>query len=327
MITKKISRRRLIGNSSLALLGVMSGYGFKAVKTSDSRSNLSYSANELPFRISLNTSTIRAYNLPVEEQIDAVAEAGFDGIELWVRDVEAYINQGGTAESLAERLKTKSLVPENMIGFSQWASDDPAAREQAIEQLNREMLMTAKLGCKYIAAPVQGMKVLDRSNFEEYIQRYLAIVKLSERTGVIPILELWGHGPISQVADGAHIVIGTGHPGSTLLLDFYHLYRGGNHWNTLDYINCSKLPVFHINDYPGTPPREELKDSDRIFPGDGICPFNELIPKLYKAGFRGGFSVELFNQGYWDTMDVKTILRVSYEKTLNVLKEAMKDIS
>jgi sugar phosphate isomerase/epimerase len=41
----------------------------------------------------LNTSTIRAYNLPVEEQIDAVAEAGFDGIELWVRDVEAYINQ------------------------------------------------------------------------------------------------------------------------------------------------------------------------------------------------------------------------------------------
>ncbi len=184
----------------------------------------------------------------------------------------------------------------------------------------------AKARVQIYCSTRQGMKVLDRSNFEEYIQRYLANVKLSNAQELFPYWNFGVTGQSARLQMVAHIVIGTGHPGSTLLLDFYHLYRGGNHWDTLDYINCSKLPVFHINDYPGTPSREEVKDSDRIFPGDGICPFNELIPKLYKAGFRGGFSVELFNQGYWDTMDVKTILRVSYEKTLNVLKEAMKDI-
>jgi 2-keto-myo-inositol isomerase len=111
-----------------------------------------------------------------------------------------------------------------------------------------------------------------------------------------------------------------------MLLDFYHLYRGGNPWETLDYINCNKLPVIHINDFPGNVPREKLTDADRIFPGDGVCPFNELIPKLYKAGFRGAYSVELFNQDYWDDMDVQTILKESYDKTLKVLQGSMTGI-
>ena len=81
------------------------------------------------------------------------------------------------------------------------------------------------------------------------------------------------------------------------------------------------LPVFHINDYPSVPPRERLNDSDRVFPGDGICPFKELLPLLYDAGFRGAFSVELFNKKYWETMDVKEVLRQSYNKTCQVIKD------
>jgi 2-keto-myo-inositol isomerase len=304
-------------------MGLISSFSLKANKAPDLENNLSNAATKLPFRISLNTSTIRFYKLKVEDQIDAVAKAGFNGIELWVNDVDTYLKEGGSSESLAARLKAGNLVLENMIGFAPWYSDDQATREKGIEQLRQEMLMTAKLGGKYIAAPVQGIKPLDKAMFETYIQRFLAIVKLSDQTGVIPILELWGHGALSQLAEGAYITIATGHPSATMLLDFYHLYRGGNPWKTLDHINCSKLPVFHINDFPGNPTREQLKDSDRVFPGDGICPFKELIPKLYKAGFRGGFSVELFNQGYWDTMDVQTILRTSYEKTHKVIKESM----
>lgn len=322
----KISRRKWLGSSCLAIGALMSGYGFKPEQAPDLSNTHSNALEELPFRISLNTSTIRAYNLTVEEQIDLVAEAGFDGIELWVNDVNNYINQGGTYEILSEKLKAKNMVLENMIGFSQWASDNENNRNQAKERLENDMLMAAKLGSKYIAAPVQGLQSFDMAKLDEYAQRYLEILEISDRTGVVPIMELWGQGPLSKVGDGANIVITTGHPKATMLLDFFHLYRGGNSWETLDYINCSKLPVIHINDYPDTPPREQLRDSDRIFPGDGICPFNEIIPKLYKAGFRGGFSVELFNQNYWDTMDVKSILLTSYEKTLQVIKESMSQI-
>lgn len=118
-------------------------------------------------------------------------------------------------------------------------------------------------------------------------------------------IDLWGAGALNQLANCVQIIIATIHPKTTMLLDFYHLFRGGNSWSALDYINASRLPVFHINDYPEIPARKQLNDSDHIFPRDGICPFNKLIPKLYYSGFRGAFSIELFNKRYWKTTDAK----------------------
>ena len=67
----------------------------------------------------------------------------------------------------------------------------------------------------------------------------------------------------------------------------------------------------------------EGKGVHKMFPGDGICPFNKVLPLLYDSGFRGGLSVELFNKGYWETMDVKEVLRKSFEKTTQVINSSM----
>ncbi|MFC2147262.1 sugar phosphate isomerase/epimerase family protein [Bacteroidota bacterium] len=316
----KISRRKAIGTSLKVSLAAMGGYAFK--------SNLPYPENsalkkKLPIRISLNTSTLLHYKLDVDVQIDMVANAGFDGVELWMRDIQAYLEKGGKAEQLKRKLEDRGLILENIIGFSRWCSDDPEERIKALEQLREEMVIIAQMGGKFIAAPVQGIESLDRNKYDDYAERYNAILNLGDETGVTPILELWGMGALHKVADCAQIVISTGHPKATMLLDFYHIYRGGNDWDTIDILNGKKLPVIHINDYPSSPSYELLKDSDRVLPGEGVCPFNEVIPKLYNAGFRGGFSVELFNKGYWETMDAKTMLKNSYEKTYEVVEKAL----
>ena len=315
-----ISRRKMLRNSGLALLGVATGFGF--TKKSYAK-GISKKKRDLPFRISMNTSTLQAYELPADEQIRMIADAGFDGIEMWVRDIRSYIEKGGTAEELGDLLASRNLLLENMIGFSEWMSDDAATRTEAQEILRRDMEMIAKMGGKYIAAPVQGIDAIDRTKFDDYSSRYRAILELGEETGVVPILEVWGTGALHKVSDCVHIAIGSGHSDATMLFDFYHVYRGGNDWNAIELVNGAQLPVMHMNDYPADPPREELTDADRVFPGEGICPFNEIIPKLYHAGFRGGFSVELFNRGYWSQMDAETILRESYERTYNVLSDAM----
>ena len=316
----KISRRKAIATSLKVSLAAMGGYAFK--------SNLPYPENsalkkKLPIRISLNTSTLLHYKLDVDVQIDMVANAGFDGVELWMRDIKAYLEKGGTSEQLKRKLEERGLILENIIGFSKWCSDDPEERKKAMEQLREEMMIIAQMGGKFIAAPVQGIESLDRNKYDDYAERYNAILNLGDETGVTPILELWGMGALNKVSDCAQIAIATGHPKATMLLDFYHVYRGGNDWDTVDLLNGNRLPVIHINDYPSSPSYELLKDSDRVLPGEGVCPFNEVIPKLYNAGFRGGFSVELFNKEYWETMDAKTILKNSYEKTYTVVEKAL----
>jgi len=300
------TRRRFLETSALAL-GALTLPGCASKKTS-------------PFRISLNVSTIRTYKLPVDRQIDVCGAAGFDGIELWMSDIQEYRNKGGSFSDLTAKLKNNSLVLENIIGFAQWSADDPDKRNEGVKQMQHEMEITAVLGGKHIAAPVMGISQFDRSRSDEYAERFLRIIEAGKVIGVTPLLEIWGPGTLSKLADAVHMTIATGHPDANLLLDFYHLYRGGNSFDSLNLIDVARLPVFHMNDYPAAPPREQIKDSDRIYPGDGICPFDKLIPLLYKGGFRGSFSVELFNEGYCRNNTVEQVLATTLEKTRGVLK-------
>jgi len=301
----EITRREMLRNSGIALAagGLMGTTSF----------------SPRPFRVSLNTSTIRGYQLPVEKQIDLCAEAGFDGIELWVSDVEAYVKQGGTVAELGRRIKQHGLVLENMIAFSTWMADDAVERAAGIQKMRQDMELTAGLGGKYIAAPVQGIPAVVKQKLPEYSDRYRVILEEGVQAGVTPLLELWGGGALNQLSDTAAITIGAAHPNASMLLDFYHLYRGGNSFDSLRQLNGGVLPVFHINDYPGSIPREALEDADRVFPGDGSCPFDEILPLLQEIGFRGAFSIELFNKTYWDSTDVVTLLKKSYHKTAAAL--------
>ena len=304
-----LTRRDFLGTSLLAMGGLaFAGASPGKVKQS------------LPFRISLNVSTIRTYRLSVNQQIEVCGKAGFDGIELWMSDIQTYLDGGGRLNDLAAKLKDMRLILENIIGFAPWAVDDQSRRDAGLKQMQREMEITAALGGKYIAAPLSGVNRLD-SSLDEYAQRFLPVIEAGKALGVTPLLELWGSGALCKLADAAHIAIATGHPDANLLLDFYHLYRGGNSFDSLNMINVAKLPVFHINDYPSAPPREQLNDRDRVYPGDGICPFETLIPLLYQGGFRGAFSVELFNEDYCRNNTVDQVLATTLEKTRKVISQ------
>lgn len=313
-----MTRREMLRSSSIVLAagGLTGAIPFSSTENAFHAPD----TNTGPCRVSFNTATIRGYELPVEKQIDLCAEAGFDGIELWVSDVEAYIKQGGVVDELGRRINQHGLVLENMISFSTWMADDPVQRAAGVQKMRQDMELTARLGGKYIAAPVQGVSAIVKQRLPEYSDRYRVILEEGVQTGVVPILELWGGGALNQLSDTVAITIGAAHPNASMLLDFYHLYRGGNSFNSLRLINGSILPIFHINDYPASIPPEALQDADRVFPGDGACPFDKILPVLYETGFRGAFSIELFNKVYWESMDVTTLLRKSYEKTVATLQ-------
>ena len=321
------SRREFLATSALAIGSLVMTEGHRTeaknpapstLTTGDPALTENHQSDVAPFRISLNVSTIRPYKLPVEQQIEVCGKAAFDGIELWMSDIQAFTEKGGRLADLAARLKDNRLILENIIGFAPWAVDDQNRREEGLQQMQREMDTTVALGGKYIAAPMQGVNRLDRS-LDDYAGRFLRVIEAGKASGVTPLLELWGSGALSKLSDAVYIIMATGHPDATLLLDFYHLYRGGNSFDMLNLINVSRLPVFHINDYPAVPPFNQLRDSDRVYPGDGICPFDSIMPLLHKGGFRGAFSVELFNEEYCRNNTVEQVLATTLEKTRKVI--------
>jgi sugar phosphate isomerase/epimerase len=274
--------------------------------------------SEYPFRIAINTATVSGYKLPVEKQIELCAEAGYEGIELWVGDVRNFLAGGGRLETLAAQIRDSGLQLENMIGFAPWMTG-----EKGMAEMKEEMELMSRLGSKYIAATCVGVETPERDQFPVYSAQLRELIVYGEQVGILPLLELWGHHALNQLTDITAIALGARHEKAAILLDFYHLYRGGNSFESLALLNGKKLPVFHINDYPGHIPFQKLKDADRVFPGDGICPFQEVLPVLYKNEFRGALSLELFNPGYWEKYTAKELLKVGYEKITGVMEAAL----
>ena len=89
------------------------------------------------------------------------------------------------------------------------------------------------------------------------------------------------------------------HPDACLLLDVYHLYKGGSDFHNIGLVPAAKMFCLHMNDYPAAPPRDQIADADRVYPGDGVAPLDQILQTLVLGGFRGTLSLELFNRQYW----------------------------
>ena len=99
-----------------------------------------------------NTSTIRGQNLPITEEIDIAAKAGYTGIEPWLGKLNEYKNDGGSLKDLRKRIDDHGLTIESAIGFARWIVDDDAQRAKGLEEAKRDMDLLAQLGAKRIAA-------------------------------------------------------------------------------------------------------------------------------------------------------------------------------
>jgi len=284
-----------------------------AVSAADSRE---------PFRYCFNTSTIRGQKLDLPSQIDVAAAAGYSAVELWVGDVEAFGQKGGSLRDLANRIRDRGLSVPSTISFFAWLSDDDARRAQGLEQAKREMDLVRQIGATRIAAPPAGATD-SRVDLLQAARRYRQLLDLGSSFGVVPELELWGFSKsLSRVGEVACVAMESGHPQACLLLDVFHIYKGGSNFDALRFLNGNTLHVLHMNDYPAAPPRDRINDAARVFPGDGAAPLGSMLRTLRDIGFRGFLSLELFNPEYWK-QDPHLMARTGLQKMKAAVRAAL----
>ena len=279
--------------------------------------------NPLPVKYCLNTSTIRGQKLSVPDQIDVAAKAGYDAIEPWLGDLHKFVEGGGNLCDVKKRLADHGLAVASAIGFAEWIVDDDAKRAAALEIAKKDMAAVAAIGGTHIAAPPAGATRQTDLDLRRAAERYRALLEVGAQEGVIPELELWGFSTtLGKLSDVMFVAIEARHPQSCVLLDIYHLYKGGSDFSGIRLLAGSVLPCIHMNDYPATPPRAEIKDSDRIMPGDGVAPLAQVFRDLAAIGFRGALSLELFNANYWKE-DPHGVARIGLLKMKEAVAKAL----
>ena len=321
------NRREWLGSvaAGLSLSGVASGadtasfHPLDAEPISMASSTLSYS-----FAYSLNTSTISGQKVPITQEVKIAAEAGYQGIEPWIRELDAHVEAGHSLDDLRKQIGDSGLVVPSAIGFFEWVVDDPAARKKGLEEARRSMELVRKIGGTRIAAPAVGATDISGIDLRAIGDRYKDLLVLGREIGVIPEIEVWGFSKtLTRLADASYVAISAGEPDACILADVYHLYKGGSAFGGLHFLQGKNLPVFHMNDYPGHLSPEKINDSDRVYPGDGVAPLGALIPTLCDIGFQGFLSLELFNKEYW-AQDPQLVAKTGLEKMKKSVAAALK---
>jgi sugar phosphate isomerase/epimerase len=278
---------------------------------------------DAPFGYCLNTSTVQGQKLTINQEAAIAAKAGYQGIEPWIRELDRYVKDGGSLADLGKQIRDLGLSVESAIGFFEWAVDDDDRRRKGFEEARRNMEMVRQIGGKRIAAPPVG--ATDRTDVDllKVAARYRELLELGENEGVVPQVEVWGFSrTLGRLGEAALVAIEAAHPKACILADVYHLHKGGSGVAGLSLLAGDAIQVFHLNDYPGSPPRSSITDAHRVYPGDGVAPLKELFRTLRGIGFRGMLSLELFNREYWK-QDPLVVARTGLEKMRAAVREAL----
>src|SRR5262245_28006466 len=85
--------------------------------------------NMEPFGYCLNTSTIREQKIPVDQEAEIAAKAGYTGFEPWLRELDEFARKGGSLKDLGKKIADLGLKVESTIGFAEWIVNDEARRK------------------------------------------------------------------------------------------------------------------------------------------------------------------------------------------------------
>lgn len=259
----------------------------------------------------LNTSTIRPAKLL--DKIRIAGECGYGAIELWNDEMDEALRSGVSMSDIVKALSDYGLSVPSVIAIHNWMTTHGEEYRKALDEAKRRMEQAAQVGAKRIVAtpPVRIECALDMRLAAD---RYNELLEVGRRIGVLPAVEFLGFSEAVHRVDQAwEIVKLSSASDGSVILDTFHLYRGGSSLDDVPDLTGEFIAILHFNDVPAGIPRENLTDADRVYPGDGILPLRQIVKDVMERGYSGAISLELFNRELWER-DPKEVAQVGIEK-------------
>ena len=81
-----------------------------------------------------------------------------------------------------------------------------------------------------------------------------------------------------------------------LTLDAWHWHHAGGTTADIVAAGQDRIVVVHFDDSPGLPP-EQVRDNERLLPGEGVIDLTGFLTALRKIRYEDGLSLEVFGRG------------------------------
>ena len=312
-----ITRRTFTGQLGLAAVGLaLEARGAEANRWQQGRS---------PLPLCLDTATIRPQAL--EDKIRLAAKHGFDAIEPWEGELNEYEKQEGNLADLGTRIRDAGLVVPSVIGLWKALPATDAEFEQNLPACRERMRQARAIGAQHVQVipwfdwpKVTPAGTLDRKKLAGFYRRILEI-GLQEYDLQPAFVFLEFVHDLRTIDQALEVLQATNHPQAQTIPDTFHMFLGGTPVEDISKLAGSAIGIFQLADAPAEIPREQLKDSHRVLPGDGVLPLEEALRRLRAIRYAGAISLELYNPAYYDR-DPDDFLAEAHAKTLAVIERS-----
>ena len=230
-----------------------------------------------------------AFKEDFEKSIKKVAELGFDGAELAVRNpkdlkVEDVINIIKENDLEVPAIGTGQAYGEEGLSFS---DPDEVIRKMAVERINDQIVFASNFNAQVIIGLIRGNveESVGRAEAEEWtIDCLRKCTEFAQEYNILLTLEpvnRYESNFINTLNEGIEFIERVGASNLRLLADTFHMNI--EEVSIYDSIIQAKDFITHVH----------FADSNRWAPGCGHLDFAKIVQTLKKIGYQGYVSAEI----------------------------------
>jgi sugar phosphate isomerase/epimerase len=243
--------------------------------------------------LALHTWTVDT--TPLEEALAATKAASFDAIELRRVDFQRAAERGLSNDAVLDQVRAAGL-PVSAMGVEYgWIFSTGAERERLFGVFRESCENAVALGCGMMMSAIgPGMASTD-----DAVGNIRRAGDVAGGFGLELTLEYqFQHPVVSSLDILRELIARAGAENVGLLLDAYHLQRGGRPGRGFEDVPGAEIFYVQFSDVPNAPP-PGLPPVDRLPPGKGIVDWTGLFGLLAEKGYDGYLSYEAPNPAHW----------------------------
>jgi len=238
--------------------------------------------------LALHTWTVDT--TPLDAALAAARQGGFDAVELRRVDFVRHPN--------ALDLVKKSALPVACVGVEPgWIFSTKGDEQERLFGVFRESCQAAvALGCPTLMSAI-GPGTTSLDEVVANIRRAGAIA--AEFKLRLALEYQFQHPVVKSIDILRDLIAKAGEKSVGLLLDAYHLQRGGRPGGGFSDVPEAEIFYVQYSDVPDAPPNGPPA-TDRLPPGKGIVRWTELFQLLAAKNYNGYISFEAPNPVHWE---------------------------
>jgi len=243
-------------------------------------------------------ATVCSLDAPLETVLEEYAAGHCEAVDLWLGHAESFL-AGRDPAALAELLGRHGIAAAAASFQGGLVVSQGEARQAHWRHFESRLGLLRDVGIPVLVVAGDAFGPLGAAELSLFSRSLAEAAARAADAGVRLALEFDARASFpNNLQSAVAVVEEVGHPALGLCLDWFQFTVGPSKPLDLGLLTAETLFHVQLSDIADVP-REMATDADRILPGEGASPPQELLERLAAIDYRGAVAVELHNPALW----------------------------